>query len=134
MSTIFSKIINGEIPSYKVAENDQFFAFLDIAPLTKGHTLVIPKKENDYVFDLNDDELAALMIFSKKVALAIEENIPCKRIALSIIGLDVPHTHVHLIPINSIEDVDFSKKRVQFTPQEFQNIASEILLTFNEIH
>lgn len=134
MSTIFSKIINGEIPCYKVAENDQFFAFLDIAPLAKGHALVVPKKENDYIFDLTDEELAALMLFSKKVALAIEKNIPCKRIALSVIGLDVPHTHVHLIPINTIDDVDFSKKRVQITPQEFQNIASEILLTFNEMH
>lgn len=132
MPTIFSKIIQGEIPSYKIAENEKFYSFLDIAPLTKGHTLVVPKIENDYVFELDDKTLGELMIFSKKVALAIEKNINCKRIGMAVIGLDVPHTHVHLVPLNTIDDLDFSKERIQLTPDEFRQIASEISNTFNQ--
>lgn len=129
METIFSKIIRGEIPSYKVAENEEFLAFLDISPLAKGHTLVIPKLENDYIFDLDDDILARLIVFSKKVALAIEKNIDCKRIGVAVIGLDVPHTHIHLVPIHDISDLDFTKERVRLTPDEFQDIASKIFNT-----
>lgn len=132
MPTIFSKIIQGEIPSYKIAENEKFYSFLDIAPLTKGHTLVVPKIENDYIFELDDKTLGELMIFSKKVALAIEKNINCKRIGMAVIGLDVPHTHVHLVPLNTIDDLDFSKERIQLTPDEFRQIASEISNTFNQ--
>lgn len=132
MPTIFSKIIQGEIPSYKIAENEKFYSFLDIAPLSKGHTLVVPKIENDYIFDLDDQTLGELMIFSKKVALAIEKNINCKRIGMAVIGLDVPHTHVHLVPLNTIDDLDFSKERIQLTPDEFRQIASEISNTFNQ--
>lgn len=132
MPTIFSKIIQGEIPSYKIAENEKFYSFLDIAPLTKGHTLVVPKIENDYIFDLDDQTLGELMIFSKKIALAIEKNINCKRIGMAVIGLDVPHTHVHLVPLNTIDDLDFSKERIQLTPDEFRQIASEISNTFNQ--
>lgn len=132
MPNIFSKIIQGEIPSYKIAENEKFYSFLDIAPLSKGHTLVVPKIENDYIFDLDDQTLGELMIFSKKVALAIEKNINCKRIGMAVIGLDVPHTHVHLVPLNTIDDLDFSKERIQLTPDEFQQIASEISNTFNQ--
>ncbi len=132
MPTIFSKIIQGEIPSYKIAENEKFYSFLDIAPLSKGHTLVVPKIENDYIFDLDDQTLGDLMIFSKKVALAIEKNINCKRIGMAVIGLDVPHTHVHLVPLNTIDDLDFSKERIQLTPDEFRQIASEISNTFNQ--
>lgn len=132
MPTIFSKIIQGEIPSYKIAENEKFYSFLDIAPLSKGHTLVVPKIENDYIFDLDDQTLGDLMIFSKKVALAIEKNINCKRIGMAVIGLDVPHTHVHLVPLNTIDDLDFSKERIQLMPDEFRQIASEISNTFNQ--
>ena len=126
MATIFSKIIAGEIPCYKIAENDKFFAFLDIAPLAKGHTLVIPKVENDYIFDLEDAVLAEMSIFAKKIALAIEKVITCKRIGVAVIGLDVPHTHIHLVPLNEIADLDFTKERVKISPSEYEQIASEI--------
>ena len=107
METVFTKIIKGEIPSYKIAENDKFFAFLDISPLAKGHTLVVPKIQNDYIFDLDDDTLAELMIFAKKVAAAIQKNMDCLRIGIAVIGLEVPHTHVHLVPLKHLGDLNF---------------------------
>ena len=119
MSTIFSKIVAGEIPSYKVAENDKFLAFLDINPLARGHTLVIPKKEVDYLFNIEDDILGEMMVFSKKVAKAIDGVIPCKRVGMTVIGLEVPHAHIHLIPINSIYDMDFKQPKLKFTEEEF---------------
>jgi histidine triad (HIT) family protein len=119
MSTIFSKIVAGEIPSYKVAENDKFLAFLDINPLARGHTLVIPKKEVDYLFNIEDDLLGEMMVFSKKVAKAIDGVIPCKRVGMTVIGLEVPHAHIHLIPINSIYDMDFKQPKLKFTEEEF---------------
>lgn len=126
MATLFSKIISGEIPAYKVAETDEFLAFLDIFPLKEGHTLVIPKKEVDYMFDLDDEALAGLHIFSKIVAKAIEKVIPCERIGTAVIGLEVPHTHVHLIPINSVEDINFSRPKLKLEPAEFEQIAASI--------
>lgn len=126
MSTIFSKIISGEIPCYKVAENDKFFAFLDISPLAKGHTLVVPKVENDYIFNLDDQTLAEMVVFAKKIAIAIEKVIPCKRIGVAVIGLDVPHTHIHLVPLNKPGDLDFSKQRVQISSDEQKSVASAI--------
>lgn len=126
MPSIFSKIISGEIPSHKIAENEKFLAFLDINPLAKGHTLVIPKKEIDYVFDVPDDLLAELMLFSKSVAKKIEQAIPCERIGLSIIGLEVPHTHIHLIPINSVGDMNFSKPKLSLSQEELADIAEKI--------
>lgn len=130
MSSIFSKIINGEIPSYKVAEDDHFFAFLDIRPLQKGHVLVVPKVEVDYIFDLDDTTLSALMLFSKRVAKAIEASIPCERIGVAVIGLEVPHCHVHLAPINSIHDMNFAKVK-EIPEAEMQEIASAIRSHFN---
>jgi len=126
MSTIFTKIINGEIPSYKIAEDENYYAFLDINPLSKGHTLVVPKKEVDYIFDLNDGTLEGLFSFSKKVAKGIKKVIDCKRIGIAVLGLEVPHAHVHLVPINGIYDIDFSKPKLNLTPDEFVNIADEI--------
>ncbi len=126
MSSIFSKIVTGEIPSYKVAENEQFLAFLDIFPLTKGHTLVIPKKEVDYIFDLEDEIYLGLMDFSKKVAIAIKKTIPCNRISMQVIGLEVPHAHVHLIPINSMSDCNFANPKLQLSKEEFESIAASI--------
>lgn len=126
MATIFSKIIKGEIPCYKVAENEDFFAFLDINPLRAGHTLVVPKKEIDYIFDLDDNYLGAMMIFSKKIAEAIESAIPCKRIGVAILGLEVPHAHIHLVPMDTMEDVNFKNPKLKFTPEEFKAIADKI--------
>ena len=126
MASIFTKIINGEIPCYKVAENERFIAFLDIFPLTKGHTLIIPKKEVDYIFDLDYETYLGLMEFSKDVALAIKKVIPCKRISISVIGLEVPHAHVHLIPINSMNDCNFANQKLKFTKDEFEEIALKI--------
>ncbi len=126
MATIFTKIIKGEIPSYKVAENDQFYAFLDINPLAKGHTLVVPKKEVDYMFDLDDETLAGLNIFAKKVAKAIEKAVPCKRIGTTVIGLEVPHAHLHLIPINGINDMNFEKPKLKLSDEEFKQILEDI--------
>jgi histidine triad (HIT) family protein len=126
MSTIFTKIINGEIPCYKVAEDARFFAFLDINPLNTGHTLVVTKQETDYVFDLDNDTLTGLILFSKKVAAAIEQVVPCKRIGVAIIGLEVPHVHIHLIPMNTMGDINFTKPKLQFTPEEFREIADKI--------
>jgi histidine triad (HIT) family protein len=125
MPSIFSKIVSGEIPSYKVAETDEFLAFLDVNPVAKGHTLVIPKQEVDYFFDLNDTLYTGLMLFAKKIAPAIERVIPCKRIGVSVIGLEVPHTHVHLIPLNTMADMDFSKK-MNVTSEELAQLAAAI--------
>ena len=126
MPSIFTRIVNGEIPCYKVAEDDRFFAFLDINPLKEGHTLVIPKKEVDYIFDLEEDILADMMVFSQKVALAIEKVVPCNRIGVVVLGLEVPHAHIHLIPIDSEADVRFSNPRVKLTEDEFKNLAARI--------
>jgi histidine triad (HIT) family protein len=130
MSSIFSKIIKGEIPSYQVAEDDHYFAFLDIRPLQKGHVLVVPKVEVDYIFDLDDDTLSGLILFSKRVAKAIEASIPCERIGVAVIGLEVPHCHIHLSPINSIYDMNFSKVK-EIPAEEMQEIAEAIRSNFN---
>ncbi len=127
MATIFSRIIKGEIPCYKIAENDKFFAFMDINPVAKGHTLVVPKWENDYIFALEDDEIAEMMVFAKKVAKAIEKAIPCKRIGVAVIGLEVPHAHIHLIPITTEGDLDFKKEHVHLTQEEFVEIQNRIV-------
>jgi len=129
MSSIFTKIINGEIPCYKIAENDDFFAFLDVNPNAKGHTLVVPKKEVNKLFDLDEVTYQGLMDFSRKVALAIEKTIPCKRVGMSVIGLEVPHVHVHLIPLNTMRDIDF-KHKVSLTKDEFGAIAKKISTSF----
>lgn len=126
MTTIFSKIVRGEIPSHKVAENEQYLAFLDIRPLAKGHTLVIPKKEVDNVFDLDEQTYAGLWLFAQKVALAIGKTMPCERVGVAVIGLEVPHAHIHLVPINGIYDIDFSKPKLELSPDEFQSIAQRI--------
>lgn len=126
MSSIFTKIIKGEIPSHKIAENDQFFSFLDIRPVAKGHTLVVPKVEIDYIFDLDDDTLRDMTLFSKKIAAAIKSVVPCNRIGISVIGLEVPHAHVHLIPISALSDMDFAKERVSMSPDEMEELAQRI--------
>ena len=126
MATIFTKIINGEIRCYKVAEDADYFAFLDINPLREGHTLVVPKKEIDYVFDLDDNQLAGLILFSKKVAAAIRSVFPCNRIGIAILGLEVPHTHVHLVPMDTMEDINFKKPKLKFSPEELSEIAKKI--------
>ena len=126
--TIFTKIIRGEIPCYKVAEDDNFIAFLDVNPVAKGHTLVVPKKEVDYIYDLDDETLAALWVFSKKVAKGVKAVVPCNRIGISVIGLEVPHAHVHLIPINTLDDMNFSKQRVKLATDEFVALAAQIAL------
>lgn len=126
MASIFSKIIEGEIPCYRVAESEDFFAFLDINPLAKGHTLVVPKKEVDYLFNLEDDLYTNLMLYAKKLALAIEKTIPCERIGVAVIGLEVPHAHIHLVPINGVHDIDFKKPRVALSKEEFEEIAEQI--------
>jgi histidine triad (HIT) family protein len=126
MASVFSKIVSGEIPCYKVAENDDFLAFLDINPLKAGHTLVIPKKEIDYLFDIDDKTLSDMALFSKKVAAAIGEAIPCKRVGVAVIGLDVPHAHIHLIPINEMQDMNFKNPKLKFSPEEFKEIAEKI--------
>ena len=126
MPTLFTKIINGEIPCYKIAEDERYFAFLDINPLKAGHTLVVPKQETDYFFDLDDDLLAGLILFSKKVATAIESVIPCNRIAVAVVGLEIPHVHVHLIPMDTMEDVNFRNPKLKLTPEEFKEIAEKV--------
>ncbi len=126
MTTIFTKIIKGEIPSYKIAENDLFYAFLDINPLAKGHTLVVPKQEIDYILDIDDKEIGGLFTFAKKIGIAIEKVVPCTRIGITVIGLEVPHAHVHLIPINSIYDMDFKQPKLSFTHDEFQELSLQI--------
>jgi histidine triad (HIT) family protein len=126
MATIFSKIIRGEIPCYKIAEDADYFAFLDINPLRPGHTLVVPKRETDYFFDLEDVYLAGMVIFSKKVAAAIKNAIPCNRIGIAVLGLEVPHAHIHLVPMDTMEDINFKNPKLKFTPEEFKEIASRI--------
>ena len=126
MATVFTRIIRGEIPCYKIAEDDRYFAFLDINPLMAGHTLVVPKAETDYIFDLNDNDLSGLILFSKKVALAIEKAIPCARIGVAVLGLEVPHAHIHLVPMNTMADINFKNPKLKFTPEEFAKIAKRI--------
>lgn len=126
MATIFSKIIAGEIPSYKVAEDDKFYAFLDINPLVKGHTLVVPKREVDYIYDLTDEELAAMHVFAKNVALAIQKAFPCRKVGEAVIGLEVPHAHIHLIPMQKESDMLFSNPKLKLDDAEFKAIAEAI--------
>ena len=126
MPSIFSKIVAGDIPCYKVAENKNFLAFLDIFPLAKGHTLVIPKKETDYIFDMESKEYKELWSFAQKVAKAQKQIIPCERIGVAVIGLEVPHAHIHLVPINGVSDIDFSRPKLQFTKEEMEQVASDI--------
>lgn len=128
MASIFSRIVAGEIPCYKVAEDDKYFAFLDINPLAKGHTLVIPKQEVDYYFDLDDQTLAGMTIFAKRVAHKIKEQTDCKKVAMVVLGLEVAHAHIHLIPMNSENDVDFHREKLKLTPEEFAEIASSLAL------
>lgn len=134
MPSIFSKIISGEIPAYKLAETEDFLAFLDISPVEKGHALVIPKKEVDYIFELENEKLAQLHIFAKKVALAIEKVVPCKRIGMAVVGLEVPHVHIHLIPLQGLGSINFTKERVQLAKEEFADLAQKIQLALAEQH
>lgn len=126
MASIFSRIVSGEISAYKVAETEEFLAFLDVRPQAKGHTLCIPKQEIDYIFDIGDEQLAGLMIFAKKVAKAVEQVVPCKRIGIAVIGLEVPHAHVHLIPLNTLSDLSFGKEPVMISPDEMRELAAKI--------
>ena len=130
--TIFSRIIAGEIPSYKCAENDKFYAFLDINPLAKGHTLVVPKHEVDYIFDLDDNELAEMTVFAKKVALAIGNAFPCRKVGMAVLGLEVNHAHIHLVPLQNEGDMDFRKDKLQLPAEEMQQIADRIAEKFAE--
>ena len=127
---IFSKIAAGEIPSYKCAEDEQFYAFLDINPVTRGHVLVIPRREVDYIFDMEDQEIAAFQVFAKRVATALKKAFPCKKVAQVVLGLEVPHAHIHLIPMNSEGDVDFRREKLQLSPEEFTEIANKIYKEF----
>ena len=127
MASIFTKIINGEIPSYKIAEDENFYAFLDIFPVVKGHTLVIPKKEIDYIYDLDDETLAGLNIFAKKIAKAIEKVIPCKRVGVLVLGTEVPHAHIHLIPFKTESEVSISSPKLKLSKEEFEEIATKIM-------
>ncbi len=134
MATLFTKIANGEIPSYKVAESEDFYAFLDISPLAEGHTLVIPRKvEKDYIFDLDDDTYAGLTAFAKKVAQAIKAAVPCKRVGVAVLGMEVPHVHIHLVPLNSESDMDFRKKKLELAPERFAAIAAAINEEFKKL-
>ncbi len=126
METIFSRIIKGEIPCYKVAEDNRFFAFLDINPLAVGHTLVVPKKVTDYIFDIDDEELGAMVVFAKKVAKAIKANYPCAKVGMTVIGLEVPHAHIHLVPINGVNDIDFRREKVKLSDEEFRAVAAKL--------
>lgn len=130
MASIFTRIINGEIPSYRVAEDDRHYAFLDINPLNEGHTLVVPKKEVDYIFDLDDEDYAALQLFAKRVAAAVQKSVPCKRIATAVIGLEVPHAHIHLVPISSEADMDFRKPKKEVPAERMAEIAATIASNF----
>jgi histidine triad (HIT) family protein len=130
MADIFSKIAAGEIPSYKCAENDKFYAFLDINPLVKGHTLVIPRREVDYIFDMTDDELAEMVVFAKKVAIAIKKAYPCVKVGVAVLGLEVAHAHIHLVPMNSEKDMVFSNPKLKLSEEEFQEISGNIYKAF----
>ena len=127
MATIFTRIINGEIPAYKIAEDDKFCAFLDAFPIAKGHTLIVPKQETDYIFDLDDDLLARMHIFAKKVAKALVKAVPCKRIGTAVIGLEVPHAHLHLIPMNKMADMSFDNPKLKLSPEEFREIQAKVI-------
>ena len=134
MSTIFTKIATGEIPSYKVAESEEYYAFLDIAPMAKGHTLVIPKHvEDDYIFNLEDETYMGLCAFAKKVAQAIKAAVPCQRVGVAVLGMEVPHTHIHLVPLATEADMDFRKKKLELSSEEFSAIASSILTEYEKI-
>ena len=134
MATVFTKIAKGEIPSYKVAESEDFYAFLDINPLAQGHTLVIPRNvEDEVIFRLDDGTYMGLCAFAKKVALAIERAIPCKRVGVAVLGMEVPHTHIHLVPLNSESDLDFRKKKLELSPEEFKSIASKIAAEYEKL-
>ena len=130
-TSIFTKIVNGEIPAHKIAEDDRYLAFLDVFPTTKGHTLVIPKQQIDYLFDLEDELYLGLMAFAKKVALAVEKAVPCKRVGVAVVGLEVPHAHVHLIPLNSMQDMNFANKQ-KFSKEEFEETAQKIRTAYSE--
>jgi len=130
MATIFSKIVMGDIPSYKIAEDERYYAFLDINPLAEGHTLVVPKKEVDYLFDVDDETLAGLTLFSKRVAKAIEKVVPCKRIGVAVLGLEVPHAHIHLVPLNKESDINFLGPKLKLTPERFKEISDKISKEF----
>ncbi len=130
MATIFSRIVKGEIPSYKIAEDDKYYAFLDINPLAEGHTLVIPKVEVDYLFDLDNETLAGLTLFSKRVAKTIEKAVPCKRIGIAVLGLEVPHAHIHLVPLNQESDINFFKPKLKLTPERFKELTDKISKEF----
>lgn len=130
MASIFSKIVAGEIPAYKVAENDEFLAFLDISPLVLGHTLVIPKKEVDYIFDVEDELYQGLMLFAKNVALAVKKAYPCQRVGMAVYGLEVPHAHIHLIPMNKMNDMNFANEKLKLSSAEFVEIANKIKDSF----
>ena len=130
MASIFTRIVNGEIPCYKVAEDDNYLAFLDIFPLAVGHVLVIPKNETDYLFDLADNDFSGLMLFSKRVALALMKAIPCKKVGVAVLGLEVPHAHIHLVPLNSESDINFSKPKLKLSNDAFLEIASKISTAF----
>jgi histidine triad (HIT) family protein len=130
MGTIFSKIVSGEIPCYKIAENDKFLAFLDVFPLVNGHVLVIPKVETDYLFDIEDQELAQMIVFAKKVSKAIKKSMPCKRIGVAVIGLEVPHAHIHLVPLNSVSDINFERPKLKPSANELATVAELIKNNF----
>ena len=133
MASIFTQIVNGELPSYKIAETEDYYAFLDIFPLKKGHTLVIPKKEVDYIFDLDDELYKGLFAFAKKVGLAIEKAVPCKRIGMAVIGLEVPHAHIHLVPLDGVYDIDFKLPKLKLEESEFKEIAANIRGEFEKL-
>jgi histidine triad (HIT) family protein len=130
MASIFTRIVNGEIPCYKIAENEHFLAFLDVFPLVKGHTLVIPKQEIDYIFDIDDAMLADMMIFAKRVAKAVHTAIPCQRVGVSVIGLEVPHAHIHLVPMQTVNDINFTRPKIQVEKAEMEQIAASIIAVF----
>ena len=133
MPSIFSRIINGEIPAWKVAESERFLAFLDVNPLAKGHTLIVPKIETDYFFDLSDEEITSIMLFSKKVATALRSTLPCLRIGMSVIGLEVPHAHIHLVPLNNMGDINFSNSRLNLSAEEMEAIAASIRSAYDKL-
>ena len=133
MPSIFSRIINGEIPAWKVAESERFLAFLDVNPIAKGHTLIVPKIETDYFFDLSDEEITSIMLFSKKVASAMRSTLPCLRIGMSVIGLEVPHAHVHLVPLNNMGDINFSNSRLNLSAEEMEAIAASIRSAYDKL-
>lgn len=133
MSTIFTKIINGEIPSYKIAENENFYAFLDIFPLKEGHTLVVPKKEVDYFFDIENDLMSEYILFAKKLSIAIKNAIPCVKVGMAVIGLEVPHSHIHLVPLHEIHDLNFSNPKLKLSAEEFNSISEKIRTEYSKL-